>query len=293
MQDARTPGQLPRAQRVARGEAYRHPGFHWHVAGRSVHHAVRSSRAACGASLFARGDGRGPLSHRCRPSPNAMRQALAFAISSPGRSSPSTASETLPMWIASGTICTGSGFLRAPTSRPIYRQWRCSCGSDACCRSRHGVKREKLFNLEPPRICDRFSETRVRRNWSQQPIWDEISRHSGRAVVRARVGHNGSDSGVQRLLPRVRVAALRRPRHQPQLLPKTRPLPASISRHFGIHSQSPCRLPATARWRRDDVVSASVFEIDTTWAPSPDAGPISTVISPSTKSLAWFEQRGI
>ncbi len=36
-------GQLPRAHRVARGEAYRHPGCcrHWHVAGRSVHHAFR------------------------------------------------------------------------------------------------------------------------------------------------------------------------------------------------------------------------------------------------------------
>lgn len=60
--------------------------------------------------------------------PNAMRQALASAISSPSRSSPSTASETLLMWIAPGSICTGSGFLRAPSSRRICRQWRCSCG---------------------------------------------------------------------------------------------------------------------------------------------------------------------
>src|ERR1017187_1995387 len=40
--------------------------------------------------------------------------ALASAISRPSRLSPSTASETWPMWIAPGTTCTGSGFLRAP-----------------------------------------------------------------------------------------------------------------------------------------------------------------------------------
>jgi AraC family transcriptional regulator len=40
--------------------------------------------------------GRPPApSYRCRPSPNAMRPALASATSSPSRSSPSTASETL------------------------------------------------------------------------------------------------------------------------------------------------------------------------------------------------------
>jgi AraC-like DNA-binding protein len=88
----------------------------------------RSSRAACWARLSARGDGRRPLSYRCRPSPSAMRRALASAISSPSRSSPSTASETSLMWIAPGTICTGSGFLRAPSSPRICRQWRCSYG---------------------------------------------------------------------------------------------------------------------------------------------------------------------
>ena len=56
---------------------------------------------------------------------NAMG-ASASAISSPNRSSPSTASATLPMWVAPGSICTGSGFLRVPSSRRTCRPWRYS-----------------------------------------------------------------------------------------------------------------------------------------------------------------------
>src|ERR1022692_1153122 len=74
------------AHRVARGEAYRHPGCcrHWHVAGRSVHHAFRKLPLRSGHRLPAAagrhagrdyplaGTGGGPLSYRCRHSPNAM-----------------------------------------------------------------------------------------------------------------------------------------------------------------------------------------------------------------------------
>ena len=80
-----------------------------------------------GEIIRSRGRAAAPLVS-LRHSPNAMGRALASAISRPSRLSPSTASETWPMWIAPGTICTGSGFLRAPSSPRICRRWRCSYG---------------------------------------------------------------------------------------------------------------------------------------------------------------------
>jgi len=49
-----------------------------------------------GEIVRSRGRATAPLSYRCRPSRHEMREALASAISSPSRSSPSTASETCP-----------------------------------------------------------------------------------------------------------------------------------------------------------------------------------------------------
>jgi hypothetical protein len=95
-----------------------------------------------GEIVRSRGRATAPLSYRCRPSRHEMREALASAISSPSRSSPSTASETLSMWIAPGTICTGSGFLRAPSSRRFCRHLDV--------RTASGGNRTETFDLQ---IC--------------------------------------------------------------------------------------------------------------------------------------------
>ena len=88
----------------------------------------RGSRAAYWAISYAREGWWQGVSRRCRPDPNATREALASAISRPGRLPRCTATEILAMWIARGTICIVSGFRQAVSSRRIYRQWRCLCG---------------------------------------------------------------------------------------------------------------------------------------------------------------------